>query len=169
MRQIIAYLSKVTQTLPITEQSSVILHMEQDAGFEPVPSPWKGDMLSIEHQSCIQEESLLQLRKEKQKVKQTTFTALSALVLKPAPWVFTIYLVQTSCSVYNSVEAMTEFHGDFTKEHLIVVTYYLKSLLRLVFTHKKVSQAYHLVFPTHFAWWISCLPLYFLLTFLYQP
>ena len=64
---------------------------------------------------------------------------------------------------------MTEFHGDFTKEHLIVVTYYLKSLLRLVFTHKKVSQVYHLVFPTHFAWWISYLPLYFLIAFLYYP
>ena len=82
MQNIIAYLSKVTQMLPIIEQSSIILHLEQDAGFEPVPSPWKGDMLAIKHQSCIQEESLLQLRKEKQKVKQTTFTALSALLFK---------------------------------------------------------------------------------------
>ena len=41
---------------------SITLHMEQDTGFEPAPSAWKADMLAIEHQSCIQEESRLQLR-----------------------------------------------------------------------------------------------------------
>jgi hypothetical protein len=29
------------------------------------------------------------------------------------------------------VEAMTEFHGDFTKEHPVIVSYNLGSLLRL--------------------------------------
>lgn len=31
----------------------------------------------------------------------------------------------------REVEAMTEFHGDFTKEHPVVVSYNLGSLLRL--------------------------------------
>ena len=31
----------------------------------------------------------------------------------------------------REVEAMTEFHGDFTKEHPVIVSYNLGSLLRL--------------------------------------
>ena len=31
----------------------------------------------------------------------------------------------------REVEAMTEFHGDFTKEHPVIVSYNLESLLRL--------------------------------------
>ena len=31
----------------------------------------------------------------------------------------------------REVEAMTEFHGDFTKEHPVIVSYNLVSLLRL--------------------------------------
>lgn len=32
--------------------------------------------------------------------------------------------------MHDNVEAMTKFHGGFTKEHLAVVTSDLKSLLR---------------------------------------
>ena len=46
MRNIIAYLSKVTQMLPVIEYSSIILHLEQDTGFEPAPSAWKAEMLA---------------------------------------------------------------------------------------------------------------------------
>ena len=69
--------------------------MEQDTGFEPAPSAWKAEMLAANTNPAYMRSHYCNSKK-KQKVKQTTFTALSPLVLKPAARGFTVYFVQTS-------------------------------------------------------------------------
>lgn len=63
--------------------------------------------------------------------------------------------------------AMTRFHGRFTGWQSKVVILRLKSPSRPQM--RKTSKPYHSVFLTHFDLRICYLPLYYLLTFLYQP